>query len=176
MPYDTSNLPIGGMTIIAFLIYALISLFVMGPTIGERTVQQSDWGATCRSSIRAEISAQKEPPTIIPRTDCQSVLGGFLPELGALCRQYGNPDFGGPMSDVLREQERARQAAEERRLENAAAKSGSACECAASLFLEEERVALAIYAGSARQITPPAIKSMKNSLSRALNSPLCAMK
>ena len=176
MPYDTSNLPISGIVVITFVTYAAISTFVTGQLIGDRMVETSDWGASCQSILRDEISVQQEPPAIIPRTDCESVCGGFMPELGALCRQYGNPDFGGPAAGALREQERARRAAEARRMEHAAANAGSSCECAASLFLEEERVALAIYAGSARMITPPAISALSNSLTRALNSPLCAMR
>ena len=176
MPYDTSNLPISGMVVITLLTYAAISIFVTGQLIGDRMIETSDWDASCQSILRDEIAVQQEPPAIIPRTDCESVFGGFLPELGALCRQYGNPDFGGPAAGALREQERARRAAEARRMEHAAATAGSSCECAALLFLEEERVALAIYAGSARLITPPEISSLENSLTRALNSPLCAMR
>lgn len=170
--YSDSSVPIGGSLLLAGLAYAGLNLFVTGPLIGDRLIEKSGWYETCPAALHAEIQAQREPPPIIPRTDCQSLMGGIMPELGALCREYGNPDFGGPMSGMLREQERQRLEAEERRMNLAAAKSEDACTCAANVLLEE-RLAFAIHAGSARQITPPTVASLDSSLARSLHSSAC---
>ncbi|MEZ5766181.1 MAG: hypothetical protein R3D69_19335 [Xanthobacteraceae bacterium] len=104
------------------------------------------------------------------------MLGAFMPELGRICDQYGNPDLSMGAGDVLREKERQLREAEERRIADAAANSGSRCACAAAVFLEEQRIPLALYAGSARLITPAPIKNLRSELSAALNAPQCTSK
>ena len=170
---NESSLPIGGSLLVAIVVYVLISLFVTGPLIGGRVIENSSWHRVCPSTIRAEIESRRAPRQVMPPTDCQSIFGSFMPELGAICRRHGNPDFGGPITSIAREQERARREAEDRRIGLAAAQSSDACTCAANVFLEEERVALAIHAGSARLITPPEISSLNASLARSLRTPAC---
>jgi len=176
MPFDTSNLPISGGVILAATLYAGVSFFGTGQVIATRTIENSAWGAMCQSALRAEISTRREPATIIPRTDCNSLLGGLMPELGALCNQYGNPDFGGGTANMLREQERQRREAEDRRIDLAASQTGSRCDCA-SAVVSQNRLDWAILAGSARLISPPAVTDNLNAeLTRALNSPNCAQR
>ena len=175
MPFDPQTLPVGGGVLVAGLIYAGASYFVTGPLIGERMIAKSDWSQSCEVSLAAQIETQRTPPKIIPKTDCSSLLGRWMPELNRLCQQYGNPDFGGPTVEVLRQQESQRQEAEARRLAQVAANSGSRCSCATAVFVEEQRVSLALYAGSGRLITPAPIQNLKSSLTTALHAPLCAL-
>ncbi len=176
MPFDTSNMPISGGIILAAAFYAGISFFGTGQVIAKRTIENSDWGATCQSALRVEISTRREPVTIIPRTDCNSLLGGFLPELGALCNKYGNPDLSGGTTNMLREKERQRRESEDRRIALAASQTGSKCDCAVSV-VSQNRLDWAILAGSARLISPASTTQNLNSeLTRALYSPHCAQR
>jgi len=150
-------------------------MFVMAPVVADRTIEKSGWGAMCQANLRAEISERRSPPQIIPNMDCQSIFGTLMPELGALCRKYGNPDFGGPASALLRQQERVQREFENRRLARAASKTGSRCDCASAVVSENR--AWALYAGSLRIISPSSTgKNLKSELSRALNAPICSMK
>jgi hypothetical protein len=173
MPFESSALPFSPNLILSVVAFAGLSAFVTGPMIGTRMIEQSGWHESCPAALRAEAEAQASPSQPIPSLDCQSMLGGLMPELGTLCRELGNPDFGGPMTGVMREQERLRREAEERRLNAAASRSASACSCAANVFLEDDRIAFALHAGSARLITPPEITSLESSLERALRGPSC---
>ena len=173
--FGENSLPIGGSLLVGILAYAGVAAFVTGPVIGARMIEKSGWYQSCSAALRAEIGAQASPGQVIPRMDCQSLLGGFMPELGALCREYGNPDFGGPMNGMMREQERLRREAEERRLSLAASRSDDACSCAANVLLEDDRTAFALHAGSARLITPPEVTSLESSLMRSLRGPSCAL-
>ena len=171
MSLDTTNLPISGGVLVAAALYVGASIFVTGPLIATRTIDRSDWGRSCHANIHSTIAAQKTPAKVIPRTDCQSLIGGFMPELGRLCQQYGNPDFGGGTSAMMREQERRRQEVEAKRLQALAASSASRCDCAASVFAQDR--SWAVHAGSFRLVSPPAVKHMKAELQAALQSPLC---
>lgn len=176
MTIDISGVGIGGSVVLAAAAYAAVSVLVTGQVVGERTIEKSSWDSACRANIVASIEREREPPKIIPPTDCRSLMGAFLPELGRLCDQYGNPDFSMGARQALQEQERVRREAEERRIAEAARNSGSQCSCAAAVFVEEQRIPLALYAGSARLITPAPIKNMTSELSAALNAPQCAAK
>ncbi len=166
-----NNLPISGGVIVAGLLYTCASIFVLGPLVAERTIENSDWGSSCRVGLKAEIETRRKPAKIIPRMDCRSTIGIFMPELARLCNQYGNPDFGGPMTGILRKQERLRREAEDRRLTIAASQSGSKCSCAAALVAQDR--SWAIHAGSLRLITPPQVSNLHSELTRALNTSHC---
>ncbi len=175
MPIDTSNLPVSGGLIVAGLIYAGIVTFGLAPMVAKRTIERSNWDAICKAGLQAEISAKRSPPRFIPRTDCKSIFGSFMPELGALCSKYGNPDFGGPATQLMQAQERAKREFENRRLTRIASQTGSRCECASAIVSEKR--AWAIYSGSFRLITPPSVSNnLNSSLVRALRSPQCSMK
>ncbi len=175
MPIDTSNLPISGGVIVAGLVYAGIVTFGLAPMVAKRTIERSNWTPICKAGLQAEIYAKRSPPRFIPRTDCRSIFGSFMPELGALCSKYGNPDFGGPAKQMMQAQERARQEFEKRRLARIASTTTSRCECASAIVSEKR--SWAIYAGSFRLITPASVgNNLNNSLVRALRSTQCSMK
>ena len=175
MPIDTSNLPVSGGVVVAGLIYVGVVTFGLAPMVAKRTIERTNWDTSCKAGLQAEISEQRSPPRIIPKTDCKSIFGSFMPELGALCSKYGNPDFGGPATQIIQAQERAKAEFENRRLRRIASQTTSRCECAVAI-VSEKRV-WAIYSGSFRLITPPSVSNnLNSSLERALRSPQCAMK
>lgn len=169
-----NSLPIGGTVLLGLAAYVGMSMFVTGPMIGSRMIEQSGWHESCPVAIVEQVAAQAEPAQVMPSMDCESLLGSFMPELGALCREYGNPNFGGPVTGMMREQERLRREAQTRRLNEAAAQSTTMCSCAANMLLAEDRTAFALHAGSARLITPPEVGGLKSSLTSALRSPACS--
>lgn len=171
--FDNSNqLPISGSILLSGLLYIGASIFILGPIVAERTIEKSDWNTQCKTALKTKIEASRKPRKFIPRTDCSSTLGLIMPELARLCKQYGDPDLGGFVTKQLRQQERLRQEAEERRLALAASQSSSQCSCAASL-VAQDRI-WAIHAGSLRIITPHQVNNLTAELSRALNSSHCA--
>ena len=175
MPIDTSNLPISGGVIVASLVYAGVVTFGLSPTVAKRTIERTNWEASCKAGLLADISKRRSPPRLIPKTDCRSIFGSFMPELGALCTKYGNPDFGGPASEMMRAQERARQEMENRRLSRIASTTTPRCACAAAIVSQKR--AWAIHTGSLRLISPPSIKAnLSTSLTMALRSPQCSHK
>ncbi|PCJ82174.1 MAG: hypothetical protein COA52_20240 [Hyphomicrobiales bacterium] len=176
MPFDTNSLPLSGGIVIAALLYAGVSVLITGQVVGERTINKSNWELQCHAALKSEMIAREPAPTFIPKLDCNSILGLFGAEGKRVCRRHGNPQFNFPMLDQLNAQKRRVQALQQKRLSFAASKIGSRCGCAMSVTLEKNRIPWAIYAGSIRTITPPAIKNVQFELETALRSPLCAMK
>jgi len=168
-----NGLPISGGVVIAGVIYAGVSMFLTGPVIGERTISRSGWEQQCKAALKAEIVAQAPAPTFTPRLNCNAVMGLFGSQGQALCRQYGERLL--PFTNQLQELQDRKKAFRERRMSLAISKSKNRCECAAALTLEQKRVPLALYAGSIRLVTPPAIKNLKSELITALRSPRCAV-
>lgn len=170
MAVDASTLPNSPTIILTAAVIAALSAFVFGPEIARREIAHSDWGANCETELRADLEATRAPRQVIPNgTDCSSTLGMFFPELRDICYQLGNPD---PAAAARAAERRAREA-EEARIRRMAARSGSRCACAETVYIEEERVSLALYAASGRLITPSSVENRQAALSRALNAPAC---
>lgn len=170
MPIDSSTLPVSPNFILAAAAIAGLSAFITGPEIARREIERSSWPAICEADLRADLEAARAPRQVIPQgTDCRSALSVFYPELGAMCEVIGNPD---PAASI-RESERSAREAEDARIRRAAAQVGSRCECAETVYIEEERLSLALYAGSGRLINPSSVENRQTALTRALNSPSC---
>lgn len=170
MAVDSSTLPFSPTMIFAAAAIAGVSAFVTGPEIARREIARSDWGAICEADLQADLEATRAPRQVIPRgTDCSSTIGMFYPELRELCYAIGNPD----PAAVAREAERRAREAEEARIRRLAERSGSRCACAETMYIEEERISLALYAASGRLITPSAVENRHAALSRTLNAPSC---
>ncbi|MBL4759225.1 MAG: hypothetical protein JKY32_16855 [Rhizobiales bacterium] len=168
-----NGLPVNGGVIVAGLIYVGVSMFVTGPVVGERTIARSGWDQQCKAALKSEIVAQAPAPTFTPRLNCNAVMGLFGTQGQALCRQYGERLL--PFANQLNELQSRKQALQQRRMSLAISQSKNRCDCAAALTLEQARVPLALYAGSIRMVTPPAIKNLKSELISALRSPRCAV-
>ena len=171
---DTHSLPISGSIVIAGLLYIGASVFITGPLVAKRTIDKSGWHTQCPLQLQAEIDNQRTPQKWLPQTDCQTLFGWLTPEISALCQGVGNPDFGSPEVRALKQQERHRQQLESQRLTQAAAHTGTRCQCAATLVAKD--TVWAIHAGSLRLISPPEVTQLPATLTGALNTPHCRIK
>ncbi len=177
---DGNNLPVGGSIVLAAAAYAAISAFVTGPLVAERTIERGGWGSSCRANLKdrllAEENASAPEMDVLPRLDCNSLLGLFGAEGQQACRRHGNFEFRLPGMDQLEARQKQMRKIRQRRLDAAIGNVASRCACAAALTLESRRIPFAIYAGSARLLTPAPVKNLPNELEASLRSPLCAGK
>jgi len=171
---DAGNLPIAGGALVAAILYAGVSFFVTGPLIGERTAIKAGWYGQCASRISAEISSANPDSLPLPKLGCEALFGFFGEEGAAYCRRYGDVFDDNILTQTLDRAQSASRAARENRIENAAANASSRCECALTTMLERRRTSFALYAGSLRLVTPPAVKALQSELVSSLNSPACA--
>lgn len=172
---DPTGWPISGGILAAGALYAGISMFATGPLVAERTIARMGWKAECARTVVARSEERREPEPISPQIDCGALAGAMLGEDGyQLCRQFG-PLLNLPFAQV-REQERRLHEANERRIAREAAGAGNRCACATTYTLEDNRFDFALYAGSLRLITPPAVRNLSTELTSALATPVCAMK
>ncbi|MGJ8629113.1 MAG: hypothetical protein ACSHXB_19300 [Sulfitobacter sp.] len=177
MPVDFSAFSFSANVVFGAGLYAAMSVFGTGPLVSDREIAKLDWLALCEMDVLADISASAPPPSVsvVPELNCNTTLGTFFGREGKVfCRNHGNFDIPIPGATALREQERRVHDAEQRRITRAASQAGSRCACASSVHQAEHRVPLAIYAGSARAITPPQVRNLKSELTRTLHSQQCA--
>jgi hypothetical protein len=169
--FDFGNMPVAGGVLAAGLFYAGASLFVTGPLVGERMVAKMDWAHQCARHIRAEAQSSAGPA--MPKIGCNELFGMWLGRDGERFCQVLDKS---PIGQALHSAGEGKREMQERRFEYAAARAGSRCECAVSTTLENRRVPLAIYAGTARLVTPPSVKLLQSDLVSSLNAPSCAAK
>ena len=169
MSIDASTLPISPTFLIAAVGYAAISALITGPEIASREIARSDWQETCQTKLRAEIEVTRRPNLTIPDVpDIGGLLCGVYPELRELCAMIPDP------TAAARATERHLQEAEAARINAAAAGSADQCTCAETVYIEDQRLSLALYAGSGRMITPNSVEHRETALMRALNNPACS--
>lgn len=168
MSFDLSTLPFSPLLIIVGLGYAAVSATATGPEIVRRELEKSGWRATCQSEIQADIQATRRPDQLIPRVpDIGGMICSAYPELGNLCQIIPDPNAAALAAEAqARELENAR-------IARATSGAGAACSCAEQLFIEEQRLSVALYAASGRFLSPPVVISRDTSLTRALNSLQC---
>ena len=173
MAFDTSNLPINGGLVLALALYTGASV-LGGQVVGTRTIERSDWGATCVASIRSELVERRAPKTFIPKKNCDTTLGWLHPEINKLCLQLGNPDLNGPAAKAAEEAEAEARKQIEDQLNKMAAGAGSRCDCAARGYVQGHMIPLALYAGSGRLISLPSVTGLRGELVQSLNSSTCS--
>lgn len=174
---EANGLPIGGGLLLVSLLYAGVAYFAAGPVVGERTISKSNWGGQCKAALVSEIEARRPVSSVVvPKFDCNSILGLFGKEGQRVCRQHGNPAFNLPGLDQLQAVEQRKNELIERRLSQAASQAGSRCGCAVSVTLEKNATSFALYAGSARLISPSQVTTnLQSELLSALHSPHCTL-
>lgn len=172
MPVEVSSLPGGGGLILSVLAYVGLSTLA-GQMISERMIERSGWEVECAASV---VAAARPTPRIkqhVPQMRCSETLGMFGRELRALCREFGDPDFNGAARRTEEEARKKQKQLEELRLSRAAANAGTQCGCAANVHQSDHVVSWALYAGTARLISPPVITNLKTSLRVSLGSTQC---
>lgn len=171
MLQDLSTLPVTGGALLAGTAYAALALLVTGPLVAERTIDKSGWLARCASRNLVEATAATGPS--LPSLDCGAVLGAIYGRDGAVfCARYGEA-LSLPFN-VLGPLQRQQQNAARARAAQQAAASGSRCACAVRTVLDERRLDLAVYAGTARLVTPLSVRALDAELARAARAPACA--
>lgn len=174
---DTGNLPIAGSALFAILLYIIAAFFITGQVVGERTIAKSNWAGICQSQIRADLEIENPAPQQMPKLGCDMLFGNWFGREGAAyCDMHGHLFENNPLNQALNSVTEGKRQVQRKRMEHAASKAGSRCDCAITTTLEERRTALAIYAGSLRMVTPPTVKNLMSELKTSLNSPQCAMK
>lgn len=173
---DTSGLPIAGGALMAALLYAGASVFITGPVIGERTIEKSNWASRCDGFIRAEITADEPEAPRIPKLGCSAIFGLYGRAGQEYCRVHGHHFDNNILTQTLEAAQNAKQAARKKRMDYAASRAGSRCDCAVTMTLEKRRTDFALYAGTLRLVVPRSVKSLQSELKSALNSPECAAK
>jgi hypothetical protein len=174
---ENGSLPITGGAVLAVALYAGVSLFVTGPLIGGRMVEKMDWAGQCAGQIRAEVEAREpEASATLPRLGCE-IFGVWHGEAGmSFCAKHGHVFEDNPVNRTIERLERAKREAQQKRMDYAASRAASRCDCAVTTTLENRRVSFAIYAGTARLVSPPSIIALGSDLATSLNTPACAMK
>lgn len=172
MLQDILTLPVTGGALLAGAAYAALSIFVTGPLVGERTIDKYGWPARCaRQAAMGET--EQDAPSSVRTLECGGVLGLLYGREGkAFCERHGAV-LSLPFDALGAMQDRQQAAARARAAEQAAA-SESRCSCAVATVLELRRVDLALYAGTARLVTPLSVRSLDAELARAAGSPACA--
>lgn len=168
MSIDMNTLPVSPVFVLAAAGYAAVSVFVTGPEIAAREMDRSDWQATCQTTLVQELETTRAPEAVIPEVpNVGGLLCTFAPEFRDLCALIPDPNV------YAREAERRLQAAETARIAAAASHVGDQCKCAQQVYLDTERLSLALYAASGRLISPKPVTDRDAALTKALRSPVC---
>lgn len=172
---DTGSFALGGIGL-AILAYAGVMAFIAGPEIGRRTIEAQNWPQICKRTIIRQSQPETPSGSNLPRINlCRTFFGLYGQQGQDYCDVHEN-FWNGPFDQVLNLAEQKKRAAHKWRMDRATEDSTEKCQCAQSLTLERKRLDFALYAGSARIITPPSIQNLQSELKSALSSPRCMMK
>lgn len=168
MPIDASTLPVSPIFVIAVVGYGAVAALITGPEIAAREISRSNWRVICQSELVTALETTRRPDRVIPQVpDVGGLLCSVYPELSDLCAMIPDPNA------ATRATEQRLRAAEDKRLRQAASGTTSACSCAEAVYVENERLSLALYAGTGRIVIPASVKNRASALTRALHSPAC---
>ncbi|MEO1141831.1 MAG: hypothetical protein AAFW66_05750 [Pseudomonadota bacterium] len=160
----------------ALIGWGVVSYTVLGPLAMHRTVDlKTNWAQSCSSEIRRDIALNERPAPPKINMNCQTLIG-WMPDGDAVCRKHGNPLFNIPGAEIYEQQRRVLEKRRQARIALAANKAGSRCSCAVSVASARNAKDWALYAGSFRVLTGPAVTGVRSTLVQALNSPDCSMK
>lgn len=168
MPLDLQSPASGGSVTAWAAIYAALSLYVTGPLVGERTIDRLGWMDNCSRAL-TQRATPTEPSQNMPPLNCQGVLGWMGDQARAFCQHYGNPTLPDIRGLTLESSHRS----DAERWLGLRDENSSKCQCAANVTLSRERVAFALYAGSARLISPAPVRTLSQELETSLNSAVC---
>ena len=173
---DGTSIAFGGIGIAA-IVYGAVMAFAIGPELGRRTIEiKEDWPRVCERTIVANAAAESGPRTQLPRLDMCMLMFGHQGANGrAYCDMHGQT-WNGALDGITDTLDAQRRQADEWRKDRATKNAPDRCSCAANYTLETNRLSFALYAGTARVITPPAIHNLRGELKAALSSSRCAMK
>ncbi|WP_373354487.1 hypothetical protein [Pseudoroseicyclus sp. CXY001] len=170
MPFDISALPIGGTTMIVGAACAAFTWVWAGPEIAAREMARDGWLLKCEAGVASEIESVRTPAPQLPDVPglCAMLTAGD-PDLAQLCRYIPDPAI------IIGGAERLQNSEKTARVERTLTRVSDSCSCAQAVYVEENRLELALYAASGRLFTPIEVREREAALSRALHSPACRM-
>ncbi|MEM8625376.1 MAG: hypothetical protein AAGG47_17890 [Pseudomonadota bacterium] len=173
MAVETFIPPVGGSTLFAVALYLGASV-AAGQIMAERMIELSGWHESCAAGIAATHKPKPAPRRIVREQRCSTTFGPWLGRDAVLfCQQLGDPDFNGPARRAEEQAIARTEALQRQRLRRATADAPSQCACAARAYRSDQMLSLGLYAGSARQISLPAVEDMSGALREALAAPSC---
>jgi len=173
---DTTSAIVGSSTFAAALVYAGISGFITGPVMTERMIEKDiNWPRQCNEHISAEIQQSQKPAIALPKIGCNTLFGWFGPDGADYCRVHGHLFEDNIFNSTIDAANNATEATNRKRREFAAGRSKDRCDCAVITTIDDQRLSVALYAGSWRLIKPAAIKNIRSELIKNLNTPACKM-
>lgn len=173
MPVDLNGGVAGSALALSALVYIGASMYVTGPLVMERTIEKSGWVSQCERRLQDDMRRSQVPAPSVPSIDCRSVLGAMGPEMRRMLEVLG----GEAACEIIDQKKRQQELVEElkrQRLTAALSHADTRCRCAVSELIERKRLPFALYAGSARIVTPSAVRSLSSELEASLHAPACA--
>jgi len=170
MSFDTNAPWMGGGLALAVAGYALFSAFITGPELLIREANKAGWQNQCQRIVVTELKQSKPVEEFTPDLDYRDVMRGLFGRDADPFLQMMQPL--GDIADKAQAHKRNLKRQQEARLQARAKAAGSSCACAVTA-ITERRVALGLYAGSGRMITPPLFKDLDAELKTSLRSPRC---
>lgn len=171
---EAGGFALGGVGL-ALIFYALFMAFAVGPELGQRTIDAQGWPQTCQSTIASTVQRRNVPAASIPRLNVCRMVFGFYGQDGQRYCDFHGDRFNSGINSTVDALNGYADTINDWRTDQATIDAPDRCSCASSLVLENERVSFALYAGSARLITPPTIRNLRSELRAALASPHCAL-
>jgi len=172
MSFNGDNTWLNGVLALSVIGYGLFSAFISGPELLSRTAIKENWPQQCTKIVQAELRASQPEPEFTPQIDYRSIARGWLGRDAEPLLQLMEP-LGQVMDQANAQAQRIKRKNEERLRQKAKA-AGSACNCAISM-LGEKRIALGLFAGTGRLVTPPMFQNLNAELKTALHFPQCSI-
>jgi len=172
MILDNSPSWLSGGLAVSIIGYGLLSAFVIGPTVVlPREAEKLNWSEQCKRMVVAEVRQSQSQEEFVPQIDYRDMARSWFGRDAEPLLQLMQP-LGQIMDQANAQKERAKRLNEER-LQRKAQAAGSRCDCAVTM-LGEQRIALGLYSGTGRLVTPPLFKNLASELQTSLRSPRCA--
>lgn len=172
MTIEHSSSWLSGGLAASVVCYALLNAFVIGPSVVlPREVEKLNWFERCKQIVIAELHQSQPQEEFVPQIDYRDMARGWFWRDAEPLLQLMQP-LGQIMDQANAQKERANRLNEER-LQRKVQAAGSRCDCAVTM-LGEQRIALGLYSGTGRLVTPPLFKNLASELQTSLRSTRCA--
>lgn len=172
MILDNSHSWLNGGLAVSIIGYGLLNAFVIGPSVVlPREAEKLNWSEQCKRMVIAELRQNQPRQEFIPQIDYRDMARGWFGRDAEPLLQLMQP-LGQIVDQANAQKERANRLYEER-LQRKAQAAGSRCDCAVTM-LGEQRIALGLYSGTGRLVTPPLFKNLASELEIFLRSSRCA--
>lgn len=172
MTIENNTSWLGGGLAASVVCYALLNAFIIGPSVVlPREAEKLNWSEQCKRMVIAELRQSQPQEEFVPQIDYRDMTRGWFGRDAEPLLQWMQP-LGQIMDQANAQKERANRLNEER-LQRKAQAARSRCDCAVTM-LGERRIAIGLYSGTGRLVTPPMFKNLASELQTSLRSTRCA--